>query len=82
MTLRTRNSKKPLRMLARKCEAPMAPAMPCKISEKSKLGKPVARLMISSLTYQMIIRTISQEKETIHHSIAIWYTNLFLCLKP
>ena len=24
---------------------------------------------------------LSQEKETIHYSITIWYTNLFLCLK-
>ena len=29
-----------------------------------------------------IMRTMSQEKETIHHSITIWYTNLFLCSKP
>ena len=26
--------------------------------------------------------TILQEKETIHYSIIIWFTNLFLCLKP
>ena len=25
---------------------------------------------------------ILQEKETIHFSITIWFTNLFLCLKP
>ena len=31
--------------------------------------------------YRNIVRTISQEKETIHCSIKIWYTNLFLCLK-
>ena len=28
------------------------------------------------------MRTISQEKETIHCNIFLWYTNLFLCLKP
>ena len=28
--------------------------------------------------YRIIMRTILQERETIHYSIAIWYTNLFL----
>ena len=28
-----------------------------------------------------IMKTTLQEKETIHHSITIWFTNLFLCLK-
>ena len=28
------------------------------------------------------MRTILQEKETIHCNITIWYTNLFLCFKP
>ena len=32
--------------------------------------------------YQIIMKTILQEKDTIHHSIIIWFTNLFLCLKP
>ena len=27
------------------------------------------------------MKTILQERETIHYSITIWYTNLFLCLK-
>ena len=31
--------------------------------------------------YRIIMRTISQEKETIHYNISIRYTNLFLCLK-
>ena len=31
--------------------------------------------------YQIIMKTILQEKETIHCSITIWCTNLFLCLK-
>ena len=48
MTLRTRNSKRPLRMLARKLETPMAPAMPCKTSKKSKHGRPVAKPMRSN----------------------------------
>ena len=31
--------------------------------------------------YRIIMKTILQEKETIHYSTAIWFTNLFLCLK-
>ena len=31
---------------------------------------------------RLIMKTILQEKETIHYSITIWCTNLFLCLKP
>ena len=31
--------------------------------------------------YRIIMRTILQEKETIHCN-TIWYTNLFLCLRP
>ena len=30
---------------------------------------------------RIIMKTILQEEETIHYSIAIWFTNLFLCLK-
>ena len=68
-------------------------------ARKTSMGRPVARLMISSLNlrvswkpvnpqecvwknlYQNIMRTILQEKGTIHYNITIWYTNLFLCLK-
>ena len=32
--------------------------------------------------YQITKRTTLQEKETIRCSVTIWYTNLFLCLKP
>ena len=31
--------------------------------------------------HQIIMRTILQEKVTIHYNITIWFTNLFLCLK-
>ena len=30
--------------------------------------------------YQIFMKTILQEKETIHYSIISWFTNLFLCL--
>ena len=32
--------------------------------------------------YRNIMRTISQEKGAMPYSITIWFTNLFLCLKP
>ena len=32
--------------------------------------------------YRIIMKTILQEKETIHCSITFWFTNLFLCTKP
>ena len=32
--------------------------------------------------YRIIMKTILQEKETIHYSITTWFTNLCLCLKP
>ena len=33
------------------------------------------------MSLQIIMKTILQEKGTIHCSITIWFTNLFLCLK-
>ena len=39
------------------------------------------RMGNSLIHYQIIMKTILQEKETIHYSITIWFTNLFLCLK-
>ena len=32
--------------------------------------------------YQITVRTILQERGTIHCSMKFWFTNLFLCLKP
>ena len=32
--------------------------------------------------YRIIMKTILQEKETIHCNIIFWFTNLILCLKP
>ena len=39
LTLRTKDSKKPLGMPIRKLETSMAPAMPCKTCKKSKKGE-------------------------------------------
>ena len=36
---------------------------------------------VSENLYRLIMKTILQEKVTIHCSITIWYTNLFLCTK-
>ena len=79
-----------------KMETPMALAMPCKTSKKCRpVAKPMSsnqNLRVSwkpvnpqdcvwKILYRIIMRTISQEKETIHCSITIWYTNIFLCFK-
>ena len=40
------------------------------------------RLRTEESLYRIIMTTVLQEKGTIHCSITIWYTNLFLCLKP
>ena len=39
LTLRTRNSKETIRNARKKLETPMAPAMPCKTTKKSKHGE-------------------------------------------
>ena len=36
---------------------------------------------VSEKYYQIIMKIILQEKESIHYSITFWVTNLFLCLK-
>ena len=101
LTLRTRNSKKPLKMLARNWKRRMAPAVLCKTSKTCKHGvtrgknqwdqiknlraswKPVnPQDCVWKTLYRIIMRTILQEKGTIHCNIKIWFTNLFLCLKP
>ena len=75
-----------------KLETSVAPAMPCKIMKKNcgsgesnkiqvfwKLMNP--QECVWEIRYRIIMKTILQEKETIHYSIIIWFTNLFLCLK-
>ena len=97
LTLRTRNSRKPLRMLARNSKHQWLPLC---FARRVSMERPVVRAMISNqnlrvswkpvnpqdcvwqIHYQIIMKTILQEKVTIHYSTTIWYTNLFLCLKP
>ena len=99
LTLRTRNSRKPVRMQEENWKHQWLQPCLARLARKTSVGKPVARLMISSLNlrvswkpvnpqecewknlYQNIMRTILQEKGTIHYNITIWCTNLFLCLK-
>ena len=78
----------------KKLETPVAPAMPSKISKKNKHGETRSKTndfksqfacihenAYGRISTEITMRTVLQEKETIHCSIAIWYTNLFLCLK-
>ena len=81
----------------KKLETSVAPAMPCKIMKKKIVGvmdptkkkqnlRVFWKLMnlqdcVWEIHYQITMKTILQEKETIHHSITIWFTNLFLYLK-
>ena len=84
-----------IRNARKKLETPIAPALPCKIMKKNcgsgaiKLKQDLRvfwklvnlRDCVWEIHYQIIMKTILQEKETIHYSIAIWFTNFFLCLK-
>ena len=80
----------------KKLETPVAPAMPCKIMKKNS-GSGASNTTKTRLAcileagestrlrmenhYQIIMKTILQEKVRIHYSITIWFKNLFLCLK-
>ena len=93
-----KESKETIKNARKKLETSVAPAMPCKIFKKNcgsgasnKIKTRLAcileadeskRLRMGEFEYQIIMKTILQEKETIHYSITSWFTNLFLCLKP
>ena len=99
LTLRTRNSKRPLRMLARNWKHRWLPLCLPRRARRVSMVRPVERPMISNQNlrvswkpvnpqdcvwknlHRIIMRTILQEKGTIHCNIIIWYTTLFLCLK-
>ena len=100
LTLRTRNSKKPLRMLARNWKHLWLVLCLARQARNVSMERPVTKPMSSNQylrvswkpvnpqdcvrknLYRNIMRTISQERETTHCNIIIWYTNLFPCLKP
>ena len=89
--------KETIKNARKKLETSVAPAMPCKIMKKNcgsggsnKTKTRLAcileadestRLRMGNSLPQIIMKTILQEKVTIHYSITIWFTNLFLCLK-
>ena len=100
LTLKTRNSRRPSRMLARNwkhqglppCLARSARTIrivgmvinPIRSNQNLReFWKPVnPQDCVWENLYRIIIKTILQEKETIHCSITIWFTNLLLCPKP
>ena len=100
LTLRTRNSRRPSRMLARNWKHQCL--LPClarsartirivgvvvnPVSSNQNLRvfwKPVnPQDCVWETHYRITMKTKLQEKETIHCSITIWFTNVFLCFKP
>ena len=89
--------KETIKNARKKLETSVAPAMPCKIMKNcgsgasNKIQKKNLRVFwklvnpqecVWEIRYRIIMKTILHEKETIHYSITIWFTNLFLCLKP
>ena len=95
LTLRTRNSKKPSRMLARNWKHQWLPLCLVKlwkivgVVHPTKLKQNLRvfwKLMnpqeyVWEIRYRIIMKTILQEKVKIHYSTTIWFTSLFLCLK-
>ena len=100
LTLRTRNSRKPLGVLESNWKHRWLLLCLARQARRVSMERPVVRPMISNQNlrvswkpvnlqdcvwknlYRIIMRTILQEKETIHCNIKIWCTNLFLCPKP
>ena len=95
LTRSIRNSKKPSRMPVRSWKRQLLLLCPAKlwrivgVADLTKIRQNLSvfwKLMdlrdcVWEIHYQIIMKTILQEKETIHYSIIIWFTNLFLCLK-
>ena len=88
--------KETIKNARKKLETSVSPAMPCKIMKKNcgsggsnKIKTKLACILEADESeklrmgnwYRIIMKTIWQEKERIHYSTAIWFTNLFLCLK-
>ena len=87
--------KETIKNARKKLETPVAPAMPCKILKncgsgasnkiKTKLAcileADESTRMRMGIQYRIIMRTTLQEKEKIHYSTTIWFTNLIPCLK-
>ena len=94
-TRRTRNSKKPSRTRVRswkhqwlllrhvKLWKIVGVVHPTKLKQNLRVFWKLMNLRecVWEIRHRIIIKTISQEKETIHCSSTFWFTNLFLCLK-
>ena len=98
--MRTRNSRRPSRMLTRNWKHQSLPLCFARSARTIRIGgivenpigsnqnlrvflQPVSpQDSVSENLYRIIMMTILQEKETIHCSITICFTNLFLCPKP
>ena len=78
----------------RKLETPMAPAMPCKTCKKNKHGETrgksneiksklacILKTAYGIISTKIIMRTILQEKGTIHCNTKIWYTKFIPMLQ-
>ena len=97
LTLKTRNSKQPSRMLARNWKHKRLPLClarsarrivgmvinPMKPNQNLRAFWKLVNLQdcLWWILNHIITKTILQEQETIHFSITIWFANLFLCLK-
>ena len=100
MTLKTRNSKKPIRMLARNWKRQWLLLCLARQGKKGKHGatrgksKEIKSKLACILEASKSTRLRMEETLPNHHEdqnagkgnnslqIKIWYTNLFLCLKP
>ena len=76
LTRRIRNSKRPSRMLVRNWKHQWLPLCLAKFWKLMNLQD-----CVSEYVYQIIMKTVLQEKVKIHYSTTTWFTNLFLCLK-
>ena len=89
--------KETIKNARKKLETSVAPAMPWKIMKNCGSGASnkiknktfvyfgswwIYENAHGKIRYRIIIKTILQERVKIHHSTTIWFTSLFLCLKP
>ena len=94
LTRRTRNSRRPSRMLVRNwkhqwlllCRVKLWKIVgvvhPTKLKQNLRVFWKLMSLedCVWENHCRLIVKTILQEEETIHYSIIIWFTNSFLCL--
>ena len=100
LTLRTRNSKKPLRMLERNWKHQWLQLCLARQARRVSMARPVTKPMSSSQILRVFWKPVNpqdsvwknltelswgpycRKRRTIHCNTTIWFTNLFLCLKP